>query len=121
MKKTLVLMALLMSAQAFAFEASSKKEDGLQPPAQQEEEKKKTGLSSSSESLYTDVECDMSDYTCYKIIMDLGRQEAIAHVMAGGNAEKSTVLVQAIDVYKKLVPEAQNLTDEEVIYLLATE
>lgn len=119
MKKTLVLMALFMSAQAFAFDVSTEKDYGMSP-IQEEQEKKKTGLSS-SESLYSDVECDMSDYTCYKVIMDLGRQEAIAHVMAGGNGEKSTVLAQAIDVYRNLVPLAQNLTDEEIIYLLATE
>ncbi|WII73375.1 hypothetical protein QJS83_05760 [Bdellovibrio sp. 22V] len=120
MKRTLLIMSLLMSVQAFAFEASSKKNDDLAPKVE-EEKKKDKGISSSSGSLYTDVECDMTDYTCYKIIMDLGRQEAIAHIVAGNPAERSTVLTQAIQVYKTVNAEAQNLTDEEIIYLLATE
>lgn len=114
MKRTLLLIAaLFVTAQAGAFE-SSNKEDAQQPKV---EEKKKN---ISSESLYSDVECDMSDYTCYKVIIDLGRQEALAHILSDGRTEVSTVLKQAIQVYKNLRTEAATLSDEQIIYLLAT-
>lgn len=106
MKKTLLLMTLIMSVQANAVE---------------EEKKNNIGISSSSGSLYSDVECDMTDYTCNKIIMDLGRQEAIAQIVEGRGSEGSAVLKQAIQVYKKLNPQAKALSDDEIIYLLVTE
>lgn len=114
MKRTFVLMALLLSVQANAFDMS--KEVVGQPKV---EEKKSSG--GSSASLYSDVECDMSDYTCSKIIIDLGRQEALAYIMANDGSEASAVLKQAIQVYRNANLETADLSDDEVIYLLATE
>lgn len=119
MKKSLILIAILMSSQTFAFESSNNKDKDTQ--ATVTEEKKSKGISSSSGSLYTEVECDMSDYTCYRIILDLGRQEAIAHIIDGGDVgHRTTLLNQAIEAYRKVNPAAEVMSDEEVIYLLAT-
>lgn len=120
MKKMMILLALLISAQAHAFSSNSESQETSQVMAN-EAEKKDKGLSSSSGSLYTEVECDMTDYTCYRIIMDLGKQEAMLHLVNGGNEVKSSTLAQAITAYKEQNAEASILSDEDIIFILATQ
>ncbi|MGZ3774741.1 MAG: hypothetical protein ACXVCY_04685 [Pseudobdellovibrionaceae bacterium] len=109
--KNLILCGLFLIAtsQAFAFESDK---NAVQPT------NKNKGISSSSGSLFKDVECDMNDYTCQKLILDLGQQEALVQ-LANPNESLSEILVQAIALYKSKVKTAANLTDDEVIQLLA--
>lgn len=118
MKSFIVLLAMVLSVQSYAFESTSSKDKDLQATVAEKE--KKFDISSSSASLYTDVECDMSDYTCSKIIMDLGRQEALAQIVSGNFLDRSEILNQAIKAFRMQNPDSQAISDEDVIYLLAT-
>ena len=118
MKRTLLVLSLLMSVQAMAFDSMSSGDKNTAP----KQEKKKDGVS--SESLYSEVECDMTDFNCYKPILDLGRQEAILVIAEDRLDDKymrSTVLNEAIEVYRAVNEEAHYLDDSQIILLLAAE
>lgn len=111
MKKLILCVSFLgLGSQGFAFESDP---NAVQPAAN-----KDSGISSSSSSLFQDVECDMADYTCAKLVLDLGQQEALMHI---GNPEQplSEILVQAISIYKSKDATASNLSDDQIINLLA--
>ncbi len=76
--------------------------------------------SASSMGSYTDVECDMTDLTCYKLILEMGRQDAIIFLMNGGQSQVTVELKKAIEVFRKMNGGAEFLTDEEIIALLAS-
>lgn len=111
MKKVILFMVLLgVASQGFGFESDA---NGVQP-----EVNKDKGISSSSGSLFSDVECDMTDYTCAKLVLDLGQQEALQH-LSSSNQEVSALLSKAVGVYKHYHAEAASLDDAQVISLLA--
>lgn len=114
MKKVLLMAMLLSSVTSLAMDIS-KSQDG---PSETATEKKKSG--GSSASLYSDVECDMSDFTCSKIIRDIARQEAIAYLLIDSK-QVSSVLQQVMDSYRKADPSLLELSDEDLIYFLASE
>lgn len=109
--KKYILFALFLGLgnQGFAFAAD--------PNAEQPSANKDLGISSSSASLFSDVECDMADYTCTKYVLDLGQQEALMHVSNPGQPV-SEILKQAIGIYKAQNSEAAGLQDEQIILLL---
>lgn len=76
--------------------------------------------SASSMGNYTDVECDMTDLTCYKLIMEMGRQDAIIFLMHGGQSQMTVELKKAIEVFRQMHGGAEFLTDNEIISLLAS-
>lgn len=113
MKKIILCVFFLgLSSQGFAFESD--------PNAVQPTVNKDKGISSSSGSLFADVECDMSDYTCSKLVLDLGQQEA--YLRAGSPGQPvSEILKQAIEIYKLQNSEVAGLDDEQIILLLAAQ
>lgn len=98
MKKMILLAAVsLISANAFAMSSAS------------------------TMGRYTDVECDMTDLTCHKLILDLGRQEAIVFLMNDGQGDLSVELKKAIELVRTINGGAEHLSDEQIISLLASQ
>lgn len=76
--------------------------------------------SASTLGRYTDVECDMSDLTCQKLILELGRQDAIIFLMNGDQGDVTESLKKSIELFRKANGGAEYLTDLEIISLIAT-
>lgn len=72
-----------------------------------------------SSSSYSEVTCSMEDHTCQKLILDMGRQEALNRVISGDNGKISVVLKQSIQIVRQQSDEVKNLTDAQIIELLA--
>ncbi|MGZ3634006.1 MAG: hypothetical protein ACXVAJ_06725 [Parachlamydiaceae bacterium] len=80
-----------------------------------------TVMESISSSSYSSVECSMEDYTCQKKVTEMGRQEALSRMISGDNGAVSVVLQQAIAIRRHQDVSAQDLSDDEIIDILASE
>lgn len=78
-------------------------------------------LESVSSSSYSKVECSMEDYTCQKLILDMGRQEALSRVLSGDEGKLSAVLQQSIAIVRQNDASAKGLTDAQIIEILASQ
>ncbi|MDG0816768.1 hypothetical protein [Bdellovibrio svalbardensis] len=74
-----------------------------------------------SSSSYSKVECSMEDYTCQKLILDMGRQEALSRVLSGENGKISVVLQQSISIVRQHDESAKDLSDAQIIEILASQ
>lgn len=63
----------------------------------------------------------MEDYTCQKLILDMGRQEALSRVLSGDNGKMSVVLQQSIEIVRKHDATAKSLTDDQIVEILASQ
>ncbi len=107
MKKVLLLSLVMIGAAHSALAANKSTSTKL--------------LESVSSSSYSKVECSMEDYTCQKLILDMGRQEALSRVLSGDNGKVSVVLQQSIAIVRQHDASAKDLTDAQIIEVLASQ
>ncbi len=74
-----------------------------------------------SSSSYSKVECSMEDYTCQKIILDMGRQEALSRVFSDEQGKLSVVLQQSIAILRSQNSSLVNFSDEQILSILASQ
>src|SRR5438445_13729772 len=78
-------------------------------------------IESVSSSSYSKVECSMEDFSCQKLILDMGRQEALSRVLSGDTGKLSVVLEQSISIVRQNDVSAKELTDAQIIEILASQ
>lgn len=78
-------------------------------------------IESISSTSYSKVECSMEDYTCQKLVLEMGRQEALGRVISGDSGKLSLVLQQSIAIQRKNDESSKNLTDDQIIEILASQ
>lgn len=78
-------------------------------------------VESVSSSSYSKVECSMEDYSCQKLILDMGRQEALSRVLSGDTGKMSVVLEQSITIVRQQDATAKDLSDEQIVDILASQ